>query len=237
MRDQELMCSATSAHSTAPKEAVRLKPQRPLEPTNQSASRPRGVSLQNVPHSAPDETVMRRYAASAASQGERESGAPKRYRLVGARSKRGPAKRRPKAKTRVVLSVQSLYGKARALYERGKRAQARDLFLQLASEYPQSDLADNALYWLAEDDREAGRLEQAKAGFMRVLSDYSSGNKVEDAMYMLGLCFIQESQFGRARAMLKKVAQVGRRELRMKARKELLNLKSQSRASDSMNGR
>lgn len=239
IRDQELMCSASSPKPKTSREAVRLKPQGEVESANAQTSRPRGVSLQDVPHSAPDEAVMRRYAASAASEQEIEHAEPKRYRLVGEGAvPRSKSKKRSKNQSQSSgLSVQALYSKARALYERNQRAQARDLFEQLVREYPQSDLADNAVYWLAEDDRESGRLAQAKTGFMRVLSDYSSGNKVEDAMYMLGLCFIQESQFKRARAMLKKVARVGRKELRKKARKELVNLNSQSARSESMNGR
>lgn len=237
MRDQELMCSATSESPKAPREAIRLKPQREVEPARAQASRPRGVSLQDVPHSAPDEAVMRRYAASAASRDEVTSAEPKRYRLVGQGRVQGADPQTKRTSKSPRLSVTALYGKARKFYQRNQRAQARDLFDQLVREYPQSDLADNAVYWLAEDDREAGRLEQAKAGFMRVLSDYPAGNKVEDAMYMLGLCFVQEANFNRARAMLKKVAKVGRKELRMKARKELVNLNAQSEGSESMNGR
>lgn len=247
MRDRGLMCSAQSSVPVKTgSTAVRLAPGQ--DPAPVERPRPRGVSLRDLPHSAPDPAVMDRYAASAAPELPSTSGVePKRYRLVGeerSRTQKGIRASRPAVTQKVErskparpLNTEAVYARARKLYRRGDRVKARTLFERIEREDPQSDLADNAVYWLAEDDRDAGRLAQAQAGFMRILSDYPGSNKVEDAMYMLALCFKQNEQMGRARSMLQKVAKAGRKELRKKARRELASLGSPRSNDELMNGR
>lgn len=239
LRDRQLMCRAPQRSGQAPKPAVRLSPER-----STATPKSRGVSLQDLPHSAPDAAVMERYAGSAASDEPEASDQadPKRYRIVGKQS--GAAKRRvPKRAQREstpqtqALGVKAIYAKARRFYVDGDRVKARLLFKEIEQEHARSDLADNAIYWLAEDDREAGRLNRAQAGFMRILSDYPAGNKVEDAMFMLGLCFKDRLQFAQARDMLTKVVSLGRKELAVKARHQLALIGELESKSDSMNGR
>lgn len=233
LRDKQLMCAGPRLTQRAPKSAVKLLPQ---EPETTQARKPRGVSLQDLPHSAPDAAVMERYAASAASSEPDGSGEadPKQYRIVGA----SKAAARPKPTTKPKpAGAKALYAKARRFYVDGERVQARRLFKRIELDYPRSDLADNAIYWQAEDDREAGRMNEAQAGFMRILSDYPAGNKVEDAMFMLGLCFKDRFAFGQARQMLRKVVSLGRKELADKARHELALIGKLESNEDSMNGR
>lgn len=237
LRDKQLMCAGPRQAAMAPKAAIKLVPegQGPSEPKVS-----RGVSLQDLPHSAPDPSVMERYSASAAPS-ELQGSAhpdPKRYRIVGGQRSRGQAKRsKASGPSTQPASAKALYAKARRLYVDGQRLKARRLFRAIEQDYPGSDLADNAIYWQAEDDRDAGRIKQAQAGFMRILSDYPAGNKVEDAMFMLGLCFKDRLAFGQARDMLRKVVSLGRKELADKARHELALIGKLESTDDSMNGR
>lgn len=257
-KDQALMCSAKPANedfgSPAPSLALdeRLRPQGSSS-ARRSAKEPgrtRSVSLQDLPHSAPDPALMARYEQSAAQP---ESGdkpvRAKRYRMVGSESSvsetSGPSHRssfskspKPKA-TRKGAGAKELYRRARHAYQTGDRAKARSIFARIESDFPASDLADNAAYWQAEDALEQGHLRQAKEGFMRILSDYPAGNKVEDAMYMLALCYQREQEFASARSLLTQVAKAGRPELRVKARRVLAQIKSAGRqgASAPRNGR
>lgn len=232
LRDKQLMCQAPRS-STLPAGPVKLVPS---DAGSDEGRRARGVSLQDLPHSAPDAAVMERYAASAASSQPSDEGPadPKRYRIVG--PQQSPARSGSRSKSQK-LGVKTIYANARRHYVDGERVRARLLFKEIEQAYASSDLADNAIYWLAEDDREAGRLSQAEAGFMRILSDYPAGNKVEDAMFMLGLCFKDQLQFAQARDMLTKVVSLGRKELAVKARHQLALIGELESKSDSMNGR
>lgn len=233
LRDKQLMCAGPKVQAAPTKAAVRLLPEHPVM---SPASGTRGVSLQDLPHSAPDAAVMERYAASAASSDEDTSAEmdTKRYRIVGVQQS-VPSK--PVAHREQRPGVKVLYRKARRLYLDGQRVRARLLFKEIEEHHSRSDLADNAIYWQAEDDRESGHLDRAQAGFMRILSDYPAGNKVEDAMFMLGLCFKDRSQFQEARDMLGKVVSLGRKELAVKARHELALIGKLESSADSMNGR
>lgn len=238
MRDQELMCHRQGAPVKTSLAPVKLSPNKARVARTQSPVRPRGVSLQDLPNSAPDADVMARYAASAAP-GERQAVAqdPKRYRLVGSEKARPAKRRRAKVKAAPKVSVETLYRQARDFYKQGDRARARALFSRIEDDFPESDLADNAAYWKAEDDLDAGSLAKAQAGFMRILSEYPTGNKVEDAMFMLGFCYKKQAQFERAHAMFTNVAKAGRPELKKKARKELHRLAKLRVTQESMNGR
>lgn len=233
LRDKQLMCAAPKQVALAPHSEVKLVPETPVKV---KAAGRRGISLQDLPHSAPDAGVMERYAATAAAQDFKstQDDDPKQYRIVGARGSQDLPSKEEQAKPR---GVKALYAAARSHYEQGQRVRARILFKEIEQRYPSSDLADNAIYWQAEDDRESGRLNQAQAGFLRILSDYPAGNKVEDAMFMLGLCFKDRQQFEQAQEMLRKVVSLGRQELAAKARHELALIGKLVPHSDSMNGR
>jgi tol-pal system protein YbgF len=69
----------------------------------------------------------------------------------------------------------------------GDPERARALFEKFLVTYPDSDLADNALYWRGEcffSEREYG---QALSSFKRLPERYPAGNKVPDALYKQGI--------------------------------------------------
>lgn len=77
-------------------------------------------------------------------------------------------------------------------------------FLELA---PESDLADNALYWVGEAFYAQKRYEEAIQEFEGVLTRYPQGNKVPAAIYKIGLAYQELGNRSLARAYLKKVVE------------------------------
>ena len=82
----------------------------------------------------------------------------------------------------------------RGIYQHAYAAMQQDdpdtavpAFQELLRRFPQSDLADNAHYWLGEIYSGLGDTTTAAKHFRRILDDYPSGNKVPDAMYKLGV--------------------------------------------------
>lgn len=81
------------------------------------------------------------------------------------------------------------------LYENGMKSmkekrfdEAREIFAKFLMEYPQSELADNAQYWMGECFYSQKRFEEAKETFLGVLEHFPFGNKVPDALYKAALC-------------------------------------------------
>lgn len=56
--------------------------------------------------------------------------------------------------------------------------------------YPQSELADNAQFWIAECYRAQHKLEEAIAAYQRVIDDYPGSNKIPGAMLHQGFAYL-----------------------------------------------
>lgn len=82
----------------------------------------------------------------------------------------------------------SLYEKAMNLMKEGKYEDAETAFAQFVRDFPQSDLADNAQYWMGECLYSEKKYKEAKETFEGVLEHFPFGNKVPDAMYKAALC-------------------------------------------------
>ncbi|NMB99668.1 MAG: tol-pal system protein YbgF [Thermoanaerobaculaceae bacterium] len=82
----------------------------------------------------------------------------------------------------------SLYEKAMKLMKEGKYEDAETAFAQFVRDFPQSDLADNAQYWMGECLYSEKKYKEAKETFEGVLEHFPFGNKVPDAMYKAALC-------------------------------------------------
>lgn len=98
------------------------------------------------------------------------------------------------------------------LYEAGiAHLEARDLdaaaadFKKLLQRYSDHDLADNALYWLAETAYTAGNYAQANTWFQDVILRYPEGNKMPDAMLKSALCYARLGDTSYAVQMLTEV--------------------------------
>lgn len=78
-------------------------------------------------------------------------------------------------------------------------------FRQFLVSYPDSELADNAQYWLAESYYVTRQFEEALAAFKVVIDDYPRSRKVPDALLKMGYCNYELQRWDAARAALDQV--------------------------------
>lgn len=97
------------------------------------------------------------------------------------------------------------YKTAYALFQAGKFGQSRQVFLRFAATYPDHDLTDNSLYWLAEISYKLHRYEEALQMFGKVIETYPTGNKIPDAFLKVGLCYLNLGKGDAARKILQQV--------------------------------
>jgi tol-pal system protein YbgF len=74
------------------------------------------------------------------------------------------------------------------LLKAGRYPEASVAFQQFLAAYSDSDLRDNAQYWLAETDYVTQDFEAALENFKKVVSDYPASRKIPDAWLKIGFC-------------------------------------------------
>ncbi len=99
----------------------------------------------------------------------------------------------------------SRYKKAFGLMEAGKYQAAETAFADFVSKFPQSDLADNAQYWIGECLYAQGHYEDAQAAFKAVSDHFPFGNKVPDALYKQAMCEQKLNRKDEAKKTLEKL--------------------------------
>jgi len=82
---------------------------------------------------------------------------------------------------------------------------AAKAFRQFLVAFPDSQLADNAQYWLAESYYVSGDFEEALGQFSSVVSDYPRSRKVPDALLKMGYCNYELERWNDARSALRRV--------------------------------
>jgi tol-pal system protein YbgF len=93
------------------------------------------------------------------------------------------------------------------LLRQGRYPQAESGFRQFLVDFPDSDLADNAQYWLAETHYVNRDFEAAYEAFRKVLDEYPNSRKAPDALLKIGFCQYELQRYSDARASLESVAQ------------------------------
>jgi len=83
--------------------------------------------------------------------------------------------------------------------------QAGMAFEQFLVTYPDSELADNAQYWLAESHYVTQNFDRALAEFQTVIDSYPRSRKVPDALLKMGYCNYELKSWDDARASLARV--------------------------------
>ena len=76
------------------------------------------------------------------------------------------------------------------------------VFQQFLSYYPQSSLADNALYWTGEAYYAQKQYYQAMGYFQQILTQYPRGNKVPDALLKIALSQISLKRYNEGCQMI-----------------------------------
>ena len=97
------------------------------------------------------------------------------------------------------------YQAAFELLKEGRYDQSAKAFQQFLVAYPDSELADNAQYWLAESYYVSQRFNEALPIFNTVISDFPQSRKVPDALLKIGYCNFELKRWDAAEAALSRV--------------------------------
>ncbi|MEM1437499.1 MAG: tol-pal system protein YbgF [Pseudomonadota bacterium] len=97
------------------------------------------------------------------------------------------------------------YQAAFELLKEGRYDQSAKAFQQFLVAYPNSELADNAQYWLAESYYVSQRFDEALPIFNTVISDFPASRKVPDALLKIGYCNYELQRWDAAETALARV--------------------------------
>jgi tol-pal system protein YbgF len=87
------------------------------------------------------------------------------------------------------MSSEELYRNAYMDLTRGNYDLAQNGFMTFLLKFPESDLADNALYWLGECYYAQRDYAKALEQFIKLAKDYPKGDKVPSSMLKSGLAY------------------------------------------------
>jgi tol-pal system protein YbgF len=101
--------------------------------------------------------------------------------------------------------AQELYNSAYADFSKGNFDLAVSGFEEYAQRFPDSDVADNALYWIGECRFSQGRFQDAVAAYDKMLERYPRSDRAAAANLKKGLAFLEQNQVGQAVVQLRYV--------------------------------
>lgn len=132
-----------------------------------------------------------------------------RTRPPGLESAAGPepasARAPAPAERPVDAEAQALYDRGYTLYHQERYVDAETTFQRFLQVHGDTDLADNALYWIGESRFARSDWRGALAAFDETAERFPSGNKVPDALLKAGECLIRLGDRERARASFEEV--------------------------------
>lgn len=105
------------------------------------------------------------------------------------------------------LSQEKLYLTAYQEHLSGNYTQAIELFSSYLAGYPESRLADNALYWVGEAYYKLEDFSSAVKHLKKVAEEYPQANKAPYALYRLGLVYQQLGDNSSAKDQFKKLTE------------------------------
>jgi tol-pal system protein YbgF len=101
------------------------------------------------------------------------------------------------------------YQAAFELLKEQRYEQAAMAFQQFLISFPDSQLADNAQYWLAESYYVTDKFEEALTQFSIVINQYPDSRKLPDALLKIGYSNYELERWNEARAALSRVQSEG----------------------------
>jgi tol-pal system protein YbgF len=100
---------------------------------------------------------------------------------------------------------QALYQTAYNDYLRGSYDMAILAFRQYLEAFPDTELADNATYWIGESYFSQGQYRQAIEEFDNIAANYSRSDKIASALLKKGYSYLELGDTPRGRAQLRNV--------------------------------
>jgi tol-pal system protein YbgF len=142
------------------------------------------------------------FGAQAGGFGDAGGGFPS----VGFETDEGGAGGGSAAQFQVSGSDQDNYQAAFDLIQARRYQDAGAAFGNFLQAFPNSPLADNAQYWLAETYYVQRQFAEALPEFQKVVDQYPQSAKIPDALLKVGYCNFELRQWDRARTALEQVA-------------------------------
>ena len=93
-----------------------------------------------------------------------------------------------------MVSPEELYQNAYADYSRGNYLLAVLGFQEYVRRFPDSELADNAQYWVGESYFSSGDFDSAISAFDQMLARYPNGDRLPSAYLKKGLSYLEENR-------------------------------------------
>jgi tol-pal system protein YbgF len=103
------------------------------------------------------------------------------------------------------LTEAEIYDRVLEYYKDGRYEEAIAGFQNFVESYPQSDLADNAYFWIGECHRATKKYEEAILAYQKVINGYPKGNKVPAAMLQQAFAFEKINDRTTANLVFKKL--------------------------------
>ncbi|MCB2211796.1 tetratricopeptide repeat protein [bacterium] len=100
---------------------------------------------------------------------------------------------------RASAEERALYDQGQEEYLRGEYELARMGYRELLNSFPESPLADDALYWLAESFMADEQPDSAQTMFNRVLGEYPDSNRLPATLLKLGILAMDAGEDDAAR--------------------------------------
>jgi len=104
----------------------------------------------------------------------------------------------PTASARVTLAGQSIYDRGYTLYHQGRFIDAESSFQRFLQANSDTELADNAQFWIGESRFARSDFMGALLAFQEVLDRFPSGNKTADTLLKVGDCLVRLDNAGGA---------------------------------------
>lgn len=102
---------------------------------------------------------------------------------------------------------QVLYDRGYTLFHQKSYDLAEATFRTFMTRFPDSDLADNALFWIGESHYARGDYPAALGAFAETVARFPQGNKVSDALLKAGRCLEQMGRIDEATSTYHEVEQ------------------------------
>ena len=129
----------------------------------------------------------------------------KQDQKIGPTQTRVPIQPPQDMEEKLVSDEKNLYEQTLTKYREEKYEEAALGFKDFLKEYPKSDLADNAQFWIGECYMAMKQYEQAILAYQEVIKKYPKGNKVPNAMLRQALAFYEIKDKISSKLLLKKI--------------------------------
>ncbi len=98
-----------------------------------------------------------------------------------------------------------LYKDAYETFQRGNLDAARRKFEAFLKQYPNTELSDNAQFWIGETYYLQKDYEKAILEYEKAIAKYPEGDKISAALFKQGLAFLELGDKATARNLLRRV--------------------------------